>query len=470
MANWDILKQSIANVIKTNNNREITGASLQSILHSIVSNVGANATFAGIATPATNPGTPDGPVFYFAFEPGIYVNFSGITAIDGALILTWNNGSWSSTPLGFASAKFAKTPYITDGEKSDLDVADDEGNVITRFKNGHIKTQKFNSETDCQTSVVNGEDAELRISDPKGNVIAEFRGGHLKTKNFDSRDCGSGSEVKGYKYEGEKIDVKSYQYTKELLFTESNSSSSYIQGSACFGKYLFQFYDTNDTIDVFNLEEKSFTQTIRLTAVSTYHCNNANFGNEYYTQSDEFPLLYVSQENVAEHKCLVYRVIGTEGSWSVKLVQTITLPTPSDDFMWYPNCIIDTQNSKLIAAGLGNNPWSPGTNNVIRYKVFSLPKLNKGNVTLSLSDIEDSIEVKHYSTTQGGFILNNKIYQVFGMSDSAQLNVTDLSTHKVISKINITGDGINVEPEGCFLYDNSICVNFVNGQIIKFNF
>lgn len=311
-------------------------------------------------------------------------------------------------------------------------------------------------------------ESDFGIADEKGNVLAEFKDGHFKTKNFDSRTAGSGAEVNGHSYEGEKIDVKSYQYTKELLFTESNSSSSGLQGSACFGKYLFQFHNTNDTIDVFNLEEKSFIQTIRLTAVSTYHCNNANFGNEYHTQGDKFPLLYVSQENVAEHKCLVYRVIGTEGSWSVTLVQTITFPTPSDDFMWYQNCIIDTQNRKLIVSGLGNNPWS--SNNIIRYKVFSLPKLSEGNVTLSLSDIEDSIEVKHYPTTQGGFILNNKIYQVFGMSDNAQLNVIDLSTHRVISKINITGDGIAVEPEGCFLYDNAICVNFVDGKIYKFKF
>lgn len=55
-------------------------------------------TFAGIATPTTNPGTPDGPVFYLAGE-GTYVNFSNITIDVGQLgVLKWD-GSWSKQVL-----------------------------------------------------------------------------------------------------------------------------------------------------------------------------------------------------------------------------------------------------------------------------------------------------------------------------------------------------------------------------------
>ena len=75
MANWSVLKAAIANAIKTNGNQEITGQVLQNALNNIVSTVGENATFAGIATPTTNPGTPDGPIFYFATEAGTYSNF-----------------------------------------------------------------------------------------------------------------------------------------------------------------------------------------------------------------------------------------------------------------------------------------------------------------------------------------------------------------------------------------------------------
>lgn len=82
MANWATLKADIAAVIKANGNKEITGMILQSALNSIISNIGENATFKGIATPTTVPGTPDGNVFYLCNEAGTYTNFNGII-LDG---------------------------------------------------------------------------------------------------------------------------------------------------------------------------------------------------------------------------------------------------------------------------------------------------------------------------------------------------------------------------------------------------
>lgn len=104
MANWDILKSAIAGIIKTNGNQEITGQLLQNVLNNIVSSVGENATFAGIATPTTNPGAPDGPAFYLAAEAGTYANFSGIEIAEGeAAILQWNNAAWSKKTSGLAT-------------------------------------------------------------------------------------------------------------------------------------------------------------------------------------------------------------------------------------------------------------------------------------------------------------------------------------------------------------------------------
>ena len=105
MANWQILKAAIADVIKTNGNQEITGQVLQNVLNNIVSSVGENSTFAGIATPATNPGVPDGNVFYLATEAGIYANFNGIEIASGeAVILEWK-GSWVKKASGLATQK-----------------------------------------------------------------------------------------------------------------------------------------------------------------------------------------------------------------------------------------------------------------------------------------------------------------------------------------------------------------------------
>lgn len=103
MGNYEELKAAVASVIKTNGNQEITGAILQNALLSIISTVGSNATFAGIATPETNPGTPDQNVFYIASKNGTYSNFNGITLSDEVSILSNKNGSWEKDNTGLAT-------------------------------------------------------------------------------------------------------------------------------------------------------------------------------------------------------------------------------------------------------------------------------------------------------------------------------------------------------------------------------
>lgn len=103
MGNYKQLKQAVADVIKTNGNQEITGAILQNSLLTIISTVGANATFAGIATPETNPGTPDQNVFYIASKNGIYTNFNGASLYGEVLLFINNNGSWQDIKTGIAT-------------------------------------------------------------------------------------------------------------------------------------------------------------------------------------------------------------------------------------------------------------------------------------------------------------------------------------------------------------------------------
>lgn len=114
MAKWNDLKTAIAQMVKTNGNQEITGQLLQNVLNNIVSSVGENSTFAGIAIPTTNPGVPDGNVFYLATETGTYANFNGISVANGeAVILEWR-GSWIKKTSGFATAaKLTELEYIS---------------------------------------------------------------------------------------------------------------------------------------------------------------------------------------------------------------------------------------------------------------------------------------------------------------------------------------------------------------------
>ena len=98
MGNYKQLKQAVSNVIKTNGTQSITGQVLQNTLLTMINSLGDNYQFVGVATTATNPGTPDQNVFYLAGE-GTYVNFSNLTIDVGQLgVLKWN-GTWSKQTL-----------------------------------------------------------------------------------------------------------------------------------------------------------------------------------------------------------------------------------------------------------------------------------------------------------------------------------------------------------------------------------
>ena len=95
MANFANLKAAINAVIKQNGQGEITGEVMNQVLTTMVNSLGDNYQFAGVATPSTNPGTPDQNVFYMATQAGTYTNFSAIVLQAGISILLWD-GSWSS--------------------------------------------------------------------------------------------------------------------------------------------------------------------------------------------------------------------------------------------------------------------------------------------------------------------------------------------------------------------------------------
>ena len=57
------------------------------LTYNISSDVGY--LYAGVATPTTDPGTPDGKVVYFASTPGVYTHFDNITVEENQVITGW---------------------------------------------------------------------------------------------------------------------------------------------------------------------------------------------------------------------------------------------------------------------------------------------------------------------------------------------------------------------------------------------
>ncbi len=119
---YSTLKAAIQAVIKQNGNNEITGPILQQALLSMINSLGDGYQFKGVATPATNPGTPDQNVFYIASEVGTYSNFGLSVGENEVAVFLWD-GSWSKQLTGAASAEVVN--------QLGLEVANVEGGEIS---------------------------------------------------------------------------------------------------------------------------------------------------------------------------------------------------------------------------------------------------------------------------------------------------------------------------------------------------
>lgn len=103
MSNYNSLKATIDANIKQNGNQEITGQILNSVLNQMVTTLGAGYQFGGVATTATNPGTPDAQMFYIANGKGTYTNFGGIEVTEDDVVVLFYDTSWHKVATGIAS-------------------------------------------------------------------------------------------------------------------------------------------------------------------------------------------------------------------------------------------------------------------------------------------------------------------------------------------------------------------------------
>lgn len=115
MANYENLKSAIKSVIKANGNQEITGDIMQNALLSMINSLGEGYQFMGVATPETNPNTPDQKVFYIANSKGVYANFGSISLESNEISVLMFDGQWHkeiiTTSNDFEFAQILFYPY-----------------------------------------------------------------------------------------------------------------------------------------------------------------------------------------------------------------------------------------------------------------------------------------------------------------------------------------------------------------------
>ena len=116
MANYSDLIQTINDSIKANGNQEITGPVLNAVLRAMVSALGEGYQFMGVAIPDTNPGTPDGKVFYITLESGTYINFDNLIIPNNGISVLYYSQNWKYRSLSVNLPRVGGTAgkYIRD--------------------------------------------------------------------------------------------------------------------------------------------------------------------------------------------------------------------------------------------------------------------------------------------------------------------------------------------------------------------
>ena len=105
MSNYATTKAAIdANVIPNNNAQLITGAKLNSVLKTLIDNMGGQGyIFKGIAHPDDAAIFTDAMVFYIANGRGTYTNFGGIEVTEDEVVVLYYDTAWHKEATGIAS-------------------------------------------------------------------------------------------------------------------------------------------------------------------------------------------------------------------------------------------------------------------------------------------------------------------------------------------------------------------------------
>ena len=271
-----------------------------------------------------------------------------------------------------------------------------------------------------------------------------------------------------FNYYGQKIDVSKKFYMPLYYMSFTIASSNSIQGGAVYGDYYIQFTDKQSSFTIIDLKNRKVVQDTALTPVDTYHCNNVNFSDVFYSNDDLFPLVYVSMENIAEHKVLVYRLVGNIGEITLQLIQTITFDAPESCNVYYPNACLDNENGLLIQMGYTTNSYQKSDTNKIIFNIFNLPSLSNSNVSLPDNEKIDNFTLPSLHATQGSFVLDGKIYQVYGISGEKWIKVIDISTGKIVTSIDLNNQNTIIgEQETLFVWNNELYTVGINKCIYK---
>ena len=323
--------------------------------------------------------------------------------------------------------------------------------------------------------------ADLDISDESGNIICRFKNGHIMVEGFDSSkldDTILKSTSKGYsnEYDGCRINIKKYTFDiQDLGIQVANTTNLGGQGFAIYGSKAILLYDSG-VCDICAIDENCQMTKIRQFQLGSYsvsdnHANVASFGQEKVS-GNTIPVVYISKGN--DKKCAVENI--TEES--ATLVQTISLTGFKGD--------VTASTAFGYTAGwdgylylTGNTISASDPSNKHFIAKFVLPKLSDGEeVELDLEDAVEFYCIEDYGFSmdgvilQGRTIINNLLLMPTGYGNSSkpsELYVWDL-TKRVMQNVIDLSSITSSEPEDCDVFNGTLILRMYNNRIYKLKF
>lgn len=264
-----------------------------------------------------------------------------------------------------------------------------------------------------------------------------------------------------FSYDGERIknDHKNFELTgiKKVANVLQTSTFFSYQGGACYRDYYAICTDCFESILIYNTSGEKLKVEHNITTGmdnTQWHCNQIFFGVDFYSLSDKFPLLYVSMEHPDVHSLMAFRIFQKAGTYSVELVQQISLDFSAEkDKIYYPNAYFDYDDEYVYYGGYTENSYMKSATNKLKFYKFRIPDYRLRFDYFETKDSLETFELPSETATQGGFISDGHLYQTFSFNSKTDINrapkmkVVDLESKEIIHDYQNLGEQFGVYEE-----------------------
>lgn len=276
------------------------------------------------------------------------------------------------------------------------------------------------------------------------------------------------------------------------------------QDGAIYGNLMFRF-NTKGLCHVYDINAliENHDEIVEFSPISEFtldrtdeivpHSNAVVFGNQFFKDGDEFPLLYSNiYNNYAKYDnklvglCCVYRLQRDGSSFKTTLVQLIEIGFSEDKDLWrsegdisdvrpYGNFVVDNENEKYYAFVMRDG------DKTTRYFAFDLPKVTAGitdekfavrKVTLKKEDIIEQFDVPYHNYIQGAVMKNGKIYSVEGFHEKIHPAIRVIDTANKTQELffDFFDSGFPHEAEFIDFFNDRCLYSDAKGNIFEVEF